>query len=292
MNEKYICIVCEGKQLKKFSYHNFHYFKCKKCGLVSTYPIPTKTRIKNHYKNEFHGGNYKFLRQFSKQYTKVYQGFTEELKKYLETENKKIKNLKILDIGCFTGDFLYSLSKEGADVFGVELQKDAVEIANHILPGKVIQADISENPFGKKKFDVVTMLGLIEHVQNPSQIMKNVSKIVKKGGVLVIQTPNSNSLFATILGKYWPPYAPIEHIHLLNKTSLNVLLKKNGFRSKIFKNHYKILPIAYVYNMLGVFGPEIKQLLKPIEKIYNPSKSKLSLPFYVGEMFIIAKKDS
>lgn len=284
------CVVCNHKQNKILSYKNFDYFKCINCGLVSTYPLPSKKEIKNHYKKEFNKGNYKFLRLYSKQYQKVYSGFLSEIEKYLINEGKSLNKLKILDIGCFTGDFLLLASIEGADVWGIELQKEAVRIADKKLPGRIKEKNISDNPFKKQKFDIITMFGLIEHIENPQKTIHEIKNMLKKDGILVIQTPNIDSVLAKLLQKYWPPYTPVEHIHLFGKKSINKILNNNDLQIKFSKNHYKVLPIAYVYNMLTVFGPEIKKIISKIEIIYDIKKSKISLPFYIGEMFIIAIK--
>ena len=185
----------------------------------STYPLPSKLDIKNHYKKEFKNGNYKFLRQYSSQYKKVYLGFLKELNKYLKTKNRSLKGLKRLDVeGCFTGEFLLLASKEGADVYGIELQKDAVEIAKKKTGGNIINQDVSKNPFGFQKFDIITMFGLIEHVEDPQLLIKNASKMLRKNGILRIQTPNSGSDIAKITKKYWPPYTPIDiFIYLVKK---------------------------------------------------------------------------
>ncbi len=285
-----ICIVCKKNQLKIFSYRGYNYFRCINCGMVTTYPLPSNVQIKKHYQAEFKKGNYKFLRVYSKQYERVYKGFIKEINKYLKSQGKTLNNLKILDIGCFTGDFLYLASREGADVKGIELQSDAVRLASVKLPGKILQKDISSNPFKGKRFDIVTMFGLIEHVKNPYQLVKNVSQLVKKGGIVVIQTPNSSSFFAKTLGRYWPPYTPVEHIHLFSKKGIEILLGNYRFEPIVYKSHFKILPLAYVYNMLDVFSPELKKIIKRFEVVYDPGKSTISLPFYIGEMFIIARK--
>lgn len=266
----------------------FKYYKCPSCQLVSTYPIPDKSQIKSHYKENFSKGNYKFLRDFAKQYHKIYKGFLKEIREYYLSENKKIDSVNLLDIGCFTGEFIFLASKENIDVYGIELQKDAVKIANKKLPGKVIARDIEHNPF-KKRFDIITMFGLIEHVEKPDKLIKNVSKLLKADGIIVIQTPNNGSIFEKILRKYWPPYSPIEHIHLFNKISITKLLSQNGLKIIKFKNHFKILPISYVYNMLNVFSPEFKKQIDKLPLV-NFNKSNSSFPFYIGEMFIIAKK--
>jgi len=282
------CPICEEKQNFSFTYQNFHYYKCSNCGQFSTYPFPTESVIKKHYSSRFKKGNYLLLRKYAKQYSFVYNQFVEILKKRLKNENKTLKNKKILDIGCFTGGFLQLLKSEGSDIYGLELQQEAVEIANKTLNGRVFNANVTTYNFPQKKYDIISLLGLIEHVPHPMELLYRSNELLKKDGLIIIQTPNSSSFLATILGKFWPPFSPVEHIHLFSRKSLELALYKSGFTNLEFVPHWKKLPVGYVYNMFNNFGPEFHFILKPLDKILKDLN--IPLPFYIGEMIIVASK--
>jgi SAM-dependent methyltransferase len=194
--------------------------------------------------------------------------------------------MKVLDIGCFTGDFLQILHENGADVYGVELQTQAVAIANQKLSGRVIQADVYGNDYPQIEFDFIPMLGVIEHVIDPIKLLDRATELLASKGWLMIQTPNSNSFLARILQKYWPPYAPVEHIHLFSRKSLELSLTERGYETVVFMPHWKRLPISYIYNMLRNFGSEFYCLTSPLYKIMPNFIKNIVLPFYVGEMII------
>ena len=65
-------------------------------------------------------------------------------KKNCSIRRQQLKNMKVLDVGLFYIHFLYLASKEG-EVTGYELQKEAVEIANQKLPGKIHEVDVYNN---------------------------------------------------------------------------------------------------------------------------------------------------
>jgi hypothetical protein len=142
--------------------------------------------------------------------------------------------------------------------------------------------------FPQNKYDIITMLGLVEHVTDPYKLIKRSYQLLKKDGMLMIQTPNSTSLLAKTMGKFWPPYSPIEHIHLFSRKSLELALLNAGFKDISYQSHVKKLPVGYVYNMLNNFGPEIHALLKPVDIILD--SSRLKFPFYIGEMIVTATK--
>jgi SAM-dependent methyltransferase len=218
---------------------------------------------------------------------------SKKLEKVLISNGKKIKGLKILDIGCFTGDFLNIFKKRGADVYGVEIQKEASRKANTKFPGKVFNKDILQikDEIKSNSMDCITMLGLIEHVRDPKETLAMALKFLKPNGVLMIQTPDTLSLPARFVKKYWPPYTPVEHIYLFSRKSLYLELKKN-FTEISFTCHWKKMPFDYLYNILNTFGPSWRNILKPIFTILPSNLKRVSIPFYVGEIICFAVKKS
>jgi hypothetical protein len=118
--------------------------------------------------------------------------------------------------------------------------------------------------------------------------MRFASLALKPGGLLVIQTLNRDSLPSKVLGKYWPPVAPPEHIWYFNRTNLTELLRRAGFETLYARAHWKPLRIGYVYEQLGVFGPELQRLARPVQKL--PRVMEWRLPMYGGEILIVAKR--
>mgnify|MGYP001998489828 CR=1 FL=1 len=284
------CKICNGSDLSFFKKGKTSYTRCRICLSISMCPEPTDIQIQNHYKKKFITGNYELLRRYDEEYKNIYGGFIKRIKKTVHHDGKQLKNMKVLDVGCFTGDFLYLASKEGCEVTGYELQKEAVEIANQKLPGKIHEVDVYNNNIQTANFDIVCLFGIVEHVLDPQKLIKRSYELLKPGGYLFIQTPNSASFLSRILGKYWPPISPIEHIHIFSKNSLTKTVNNERFSVVNFENHWKSLPIQYVYENLSNFGPEIKSIVKPFYWLLPKFVKNLSLPFYGGEMIMAAKK--
>jgi 2-polyprenyl-3-methyl-5-hydroxy-6-metoxy-1,4-benzoquinol methylase len=284
------CIVCNYPQKKIFKYKSYDYFRCVSCGLISSYPLPDEIGIKEHYEKGFNEGNYLRLRQWADQYSRIYIDLAHFLESHLLQYGLKLDGARFLDIGCFTGDFIRVLNKRGADVFGLELQKEAVEIANESLPGRIFQADVYNDVFPEYDFDIVSMTGLIEHVLEPTKLLHRCFEILKPGGVIMIQTPNSGSFLSHGMHQYWPPIAPVEHIYLFSRRSMEIILKICGFTKIYYKPHIKWLPIEYVYNNLRMFGPDLQKVINPIYQPFRKIFSNVVLPFYGGEMLMLAQK--
>lgn len=285
------CPVCGSTQNLMFEYQNHMYYRCVNCKLVSTHPFPDEATIRAHYARKFKSGNYQLLRDYSEEYKKqVYSAFVKVLENRLTPFNEQLEEKNVLDVGCFTGEFLELLHEKGASIYGLELQPEAVEIASRKFPGRVYPADINSNDFPQMKFDVITLLGVIEHVIDPVKLLGRSAELLHNGGMVLIQTPNSTSVFARTMKSLWPPYAPIEHIHLFSRESLTLLLTKLRFTDITFIQHWKKLPVRYVYEMMQNYGPEFRRLFQPVFSRLPVRATQLSLPFYVGEMIITARK--
>ena len=89
---------------------------------MSTHPYPTPAEIEAHYERKYDEGNYELLRRYAPQYRGVYQSYVQVLERALP-----LRSATVLDIGCFTGEFLQLAAERGAEVYGLELQPRAVE---------------------------------------------------------------------------------------------------------------------------------------------------------------------
>jgi SAM-dependent methyltransferase len=262
------------------------YCRCANCRLTSNLPVPDAAVIEAHYKRKFEKGNYQLLSEFATQYRTIYQGYAARLRKLVDFSSRP----KILDVGCFTGDFLSIVNDAGADAYGLELQEEAALIANRRFPGRVFQARVEGTEFPQGPYDAITLLAVIEHVTDPRALVEPCIRLLKPGGVLMVQTPDTGSILCRTLGRYWPPYAPVEHLNLFSVRSLQILLSSFDLQQVDVRSHWKTLPVEYVYQMMQNYGPELRRILTPLYKVLPKVVRNSALPFYVGEMLVTARK--
>jgi 2-polyprenyl-6-hydroxyphenyl methylase/3-demethylubiquinone-9 3-methyltransferase len=109
-----------------------------------------------------------------------------------------IRNARVLDIGCGGGLFLSLLQREGAQVTGIELSDSRAQYAATKHGLKIYKHPI-ENEFWQKGyqnyFDAVTLWDVIEHVNYPRQTLQCAVNVLKKGGLLLIDTPCRDSFY-------------------------------------------------------------------------------------------------
>ncbi len=119
-----------------------------------------------------------------------------------------IKGKRILDVGCGGGILCESLALEGAEVVGIDLAEAGLEVAKlHLLESgldvnyqKITAEEFAES--NAETFDIVTCMEMLEHVPEPSSIIKSCSKLVKPQGKVFFSTINRNpkSYFFAIVG--------------------------------------------------------------------------------------------
>jgi methyltransferase family protein len=114
--------------------------------------------------------------------------------------------------------------------------------------------------------------------------------LLAPGGFLLIETPDSGSWMARAMRGLWPPYAPVEHIHLFSHRAIRMALDQVGLETIEVRRHWKVLPVTYVYEMLQNFGPALHRAFGPMYRVLPDFAKHASLPFYVGEMIVLASK--
>ncbi|MFV0572540.1 MAG: class I SAM-dependent methyltransferase [Xanthomarina gelatinilytica] len=129
---------------------------------------------------------------------------------YLITAKKKLKNPRTLDLGCGDGRFTAFLG-EFADTDALELSPEAVKVANTKHPHvNYFQGDAISYPFEANTYDVVVSQEVIEHINNQEAYIQVCHRVLKKGGYLIITTPNKKT-FDHMKGGNWS-HQPIENI--------------------------------------------------------------------------------
>ena len=141
---------------------------------------------------------------------------------------KQRESIDILDFGCGNGGLLRILNEdEQFACHGVELETAACNQINSA--GIECLADICM--YGEKKFDVITMFHVIEHILRPEELLAKVSHYLKEDGILIIETPNADDALLTRFGcssfadfTYWSL-----HVFLYNSSTLEEIVKRSGY---------------------------------------------------------------
>ena len=256
------CMACASEGTYIYKDLNDRYFgeskgwhlkKCNdpKCGLIWLDPMPAKEEIWKAYVAYYtHSGQKKSLFDFSfleKPYQNIQYEYYPELSFFKRMtgylvylfpilRNKfdfnllylpSVKSGKILDFGCGNGWLLDNLKAAGWEAYGLDFDSKAIEFCNS-KGLKAAVGDIGSQNYPENYFDAITINHVIEHVHEVDQLIKDAFKVLKKGGKLIIATPNTGSWMHKMYGKYWLHLDPPRHLHLFNNTNLERIINRNG----------------------------------------------------------------
>jgi SAM-dependent methyltransferase len=134
----------------------------------------------------------------------------------------------ILDVGCASGFFLESLGQKW-ERHGLELFEAAAERARARGGISVHKCDIVSAGFANESFDVVCSFDVVEHMAEPVPFFREVRRILRPGGWLLLGTGDSRSFGARLSGSRWAYLAIPEHLSFFNSHSIRKSLEKTGF---------------------------------------------------------------
>jgi ubiquinone/menaquinone biosynthesis C-methylase UbiE len=221
------CNLCGSDDAKLLFFKwSFNIVQCGKCGLVYVNPRRTQQDLKNHYTEEF------FTDCGDRGYND-YIAMESQLKIKFGRKLKRIEEFKrdgrLLDVGCAAGFCLDVAKTSGWEVFGVELSDFASNYARK-KGLNVFTGDLTDTDFPDEYFDVVTMWDVIANLTDPNSNLKEVHRILKKGGLVVISTGNINSIFAKFQGINWEILTPTGHNYYFSSMTLSKMLNATGFK--------------------------------------------------------------
>lgn len=201
--------------------------RCKRCELMYANPQESiDCEAFEEYDQKVKEDEEGFRQYFEKQHVQLPDNL-----RVLEVLNDLFPNRgKLLEIGSYLGIFLDKIRSAGWDTTGLEPFSTVAEYARKTYKLNIIQKLLTQAAFPDGTFDSVIMLHVIEHLPDPAEYVREARRVLKKGGVLVVETPRFDSLMFKVLGRRERSLSNCDgHIYFFTVPSLTQLLEKNGF---------------------------------------------------------------
>ena len=220
------CALCGELVFKpSLSCEGFSYVHCASCGLVQMNPQPLAGEISRRYGARC-GEDYLAYELANEDAFLKLQLLALEDAGFCEPPLGEMK--RVLDIGCATGSLLARLREQGWETTGVEISFPQAEYCRQKRALDVRSLPLEENRFPGSSFNVVLASHLIEHLNDPAALIREVRRVLVPGGRFFVTTPNISGFQARLFKGRWRS-AIFDHLYLFSVKTLSRLLRQQGF---------------------------------------------------------------
>jgi len=250
--------------------------RCKRCGLIYISPQPGRDLIINGYASAE-----------DEQYVSQEKGRLLTFRNCLKTVRQLSPRGRLLDIGAASGIFVKIAKDAGYEAYGVEPSMWMSNFAKERYGITVFPGVVEDAKFDDNSFDVITMWDVLEHVPDPMGTLKEVKRILKPGGFLIVNYPCIDDPLAKIFGRKWWFLLSV-HLFYFTPATLSAYMERLGFERKIHKPHFQRLSYDYLVGRLSVYSGFLANIAK-IPYII-PGFKKILIPYFASQYLMISKK--
>ena len=234
--------------------------KCNHCGLMYANPRARdvdQVMIKNYDANwTLHHSQHRFEKE------------SLQIRDYRKTQaflKKSYPNRgKLIEIGSGLGHLLNFFKQDGWDVMGIEPLRGGCQFSESEFGIKAIPKTIEEAALDENSVDVVLMMHVIEHVPEPFSTFKEVYRILKPGGIFILETPRYDTLMFKLLGKRERSLSCDGHLYFFTTHTLKKMATNAAFTVQKVDYVGRSLTLDRLMWNVGVISKSetVKQTLK------------------------------
>ena len=219
--------------------------RCNSCFFVSTFPFPNQDALSHQYDAAYWQEGSSSSRLLDLFYALRSKGIINELKGLVSNQGK------ILDWGSGDCRWLKVIRDAGFKAWGIDLYSTMPHDQS------VKNATIETAGFSEASFDAITAFHLLEHLPDPVGSIREALKILKPGGVMIVETPNIDSWGFRIFKKRWQPLQLPAHLNHFSPKTLRKIFENNGGVEIIKISHFshRASPAALVVSIFPGLEP-------------------------------------
>lgn len=228
-----VCPACGRDDASPcFEKSGFVYVECRGCHTLYVSPRPSLQSLGAFYRDS--RSSRFWAERFYKETEdarreKIFRPRAREVCAKATTYLGRLRDLSFVDVGAGFGTFLQEIKKEKA--FGRVAGIEPSTILAEVCRGKGLE--IIESPVEKvgpdQSFEMAASFELFEHVYDPMDFLKSVSRILSKGGVFYMTTLSGRGFDIAVLGRHSKSVSPPHHLNFINPTSIRIALDRAGF---------------------------------------------------------------
>lgn len=225
--EKFEKCVCCDSNVEIIKHNKYTLAKCANCGVYYHYPLPTEKFLAKYYSSEdmskrWKGNLQRAINRNHHQNVGNYKYYFD----FIEQERKEQPTGKVLDIGCYTGEFLKQFANAGYHCTGIDLNAGLTKYGKKKFRLNLQKGAVKDFNFPNDSFEFVTFHQVLEHLVNPMDFFTEIRRIVKTGGFISLSIPDVENNF-----KMTYP----EHVFHYSEKTIKMLFDKFGFVGRIHR---------------------------------------------------------
>jgi 2-polyprenyl-3-methyl-5-hydroxy-6-metoxy-1,4-benzoquinol methylase len=185
---------------------------------------------------------------------------------------------KLLEVGSFCGIFLDRIRADGWDAVGLEPFRAVADYSRHTYGLNIVDGVLPRPELPDGSFDAVVMLHVIEHMPDPMANLVELRRLLRPGGMLVVETPRFDSLMFRLLGRRERSISACDgHIYLFTVQTLSRMLEEAGFKVERVDLVGRTLTLQRLMTNVGIISRSatIAQLLKAVGRALKFDKARL-----------------
>ena len=230
------CPLCKSSAIKKrfacidkfATGEQFDIYECTACGLAFTQDFPNEKEIDRYYESPAYISHSNTSKGLVNSVYHIVRKIMLQKKARKVEQLTGLKNGKLLDYGAGTGHFARIMKGRGWNVTAIEKNGKARELALKEF-GFEMQPVEALEAIKEKELDVVTMWHVMEHIQEPDNMWRELYRILADTGVAIIAVPNSISYDALKYKEHWAAYDVPRHLWHFTPSTIAQWGERHGF---------------------------------------------------------------
>jgi 2-polyprenyl-3-methyl-5-hydroxy-6-metoxy-1,4-benzoquinol methylase len=167
----------------------------------------------------------------------------------------------VLDVGTATGLLLAAAAEAGLEAVGVE-PSESLAAAGRRSGRDVRTGALADADLGDQRFDLVTLVDVLEHVIDPVALLESAVRRLAPGGRLLVVTPDVSSVAARLLRRRWW-HLRLAHVGYFDRRTLSAALSAAGVRPERWWRPGWVFEVGYLVRRIGRYVPPLRKLRLP-----------------------------
>ncbi len=251
--------------------------RCRRCDLVYLNPQPHPRAVLDAYSE---GEDARYVEQMASR-MRTFRGYWRSMQPHLPSTGRA------LDVGAAAGFFMRIAEEHGWKASGVEPNAWLRRFARERTGVSIEAATLQAAPWSDAYFDLVTFWDVLEHLSDPASAVKEAARLLKPGGLLVVNWPDISDPLAKLFGRRWW-FLLSAHLFYFTPQTLTALIARRGFEVFAVKRHVQYLPLGY----LAIRAKSISAMFGALAglAVRLGGLSQAVVPYYAGQRCLFARR--